>query len=974
MTSDLLHIVQSCAQDAIDRLSWDGAVGELRALEGQFLVLTPAGATHPLAILASVSPHQSPYDDVVRDRLRSVASRMQIPWMVVSSIRTTLVYATEAVTLRRLPYQMVAMQWKGAGVHRAHQTLAAAARVAYTESLRACIAWLLATDPHAPLPDDVALLSRRCLAMMDELHACQSGLSGSMHLTEHLAAATFGYALAASHDPEDLPPFHVPRGIRDERLLIDILQAYLSHGRRAGYDLPELPALDTTFELVDELRPLFTTTVTDLLATIESIPFHTWEHDAVQLLLDALSAWGGARRGTVVPLGEILGLLVEAAQLPSSGPLVIREYGTSVGACSRWLSQHREHQQYRQQLTSVIDPHSIAAEPFLRIQAVHRTAAVDDHPPADLVVVSVDHAADVQQMIHAIDHATRPEALAETGSCIVMLPQRAMEYPEYAAVRASLVRAGTVAWLFSSDTEPLTQPSGGFCFAVIRRTSSDTTPSGATYAVTFRMGLPHLLQTVGSVGVLLRYLSAGKQGKLNAEVAVRVCDRDALLDGDVFLPADVLLRVVGKLHAALVPLHTMGDVSSGLRTGASDVLIPNVRTIAEQGLEEQFWQRQLPTGEMIDTIMLTSADDVESPLGIPRSDRRLLLLPPQRAAFEHLRVGDHLQCAERDGVHTRPSVRHRSPWWYLEPPTIPSIVIPKEQRTHWIWAANHSRAHISDAYVGVQLRSPELTDRLVLWMNSTLGMFIHELLNVHHHVADVTVRDVHEFLVPREQVLATIDPRMFKDWCYRPVTTVEEELGTSIPEVVRPEMVARDRRRVDRFWMEEVLGLTIEEQTVLYRYVLHWRACPSSVRHLTRSVSTALEILRSTAPIATWYRHLLEGIASDQRKQVIIPHQVTHAEAVDSMFTPQTVCYHDGQIATVIDCTTSDEAQVMSQLINLGVRTVVIPTDAARHPQLLEEVRTYAARYHEQREQMLAAIPESIRLQVAEALAGESHV
>ena len=963
MSSDLLQIVQSCVQDAVDRLSWSCPVSDVQTLEGQFLVLTPAGASSPRAVIAAMAPNQSPYDDVVRDRLRSVAARMQIPWMVVTSIRTTLVYSTDAVTQRRPPYQMVPMQWKGASVHRAHQTLAAAPRVAYTESLRACFAWLRDTDPQTMPPDEGTLLRRRCMAMMDEMQACQQGPSVTVQLVEHLAAAALGYALAAALHPELLPPFHVPRGIRDERLLLDILQAYLAHGRRVGYDLPELPYAETGVELVDELRPLFTTTITDLLATIESIPFHTWDHEAVQSLLDGLSTWGGTRRGTVVPTAEMIELLIEAVQVPSAGPIIIREYGTSVGACSRWLAQHRSH------VTAIIDPVAMAAEPFLRIQAALHTTTHDTHPPADVVVVSIEDSADAVRMTQALEHATRPESLATTGSCIVMLPQRALQYPEYDAVRAGLLRAGEVTWIFSSDAEPLTQPNGGYCFAVISKTRS-----GPTYAATFRVALSQLLHTVGNAQVLLRYLSAGKQGKLNAEVAVRFCDRDTVLDGDVFLPADVLLRVVAKLQAALVPLHTMGEVSSGLRTGASDVLIPDVRTIAEQGLEEVFWQRQLPNGETIDTVTLTSADDVDSPLGLPRSDRRLLLLPAQRAEFEHLRVGDHLQRAERDGVHTRPSVRHRSPWWYIEPPTIPSIVIPKEQRTRWLWAANRSRAHISDAFVGVMLFKPELTDRLVLWMNSTLGMFIHELLNVHHHVADVTVRDVHEFLVPPEHLLAAMDPRQFKDVAYRPVDTVAAELGTSIPEVVRPDTVARDRRRVDRFWMEEVLGLTIEEQTVIYRFVLHWRACPSSVRHLASAITTVLELQRSTEPVGSWYLRLLEGFGDEQLRHVTVPAHVTHADAVDSMFTPQTVCYQDAHVVVVLDCQSSDEAELMSQLINLGVRSVALPQDPREHSRLAREVSAYAVRYHQQLEQMLASVPESIRSQVAESIAGASHI
>ena len=272
------------------------------------------------------------------------------------------------------------------------------------------------------------------------------------------------------------------------------------------------------------------------------------------------------------------------------------------------------------------------------------------------------------------------------------------------------------------------------------------------------------------------------------------------------------------------------------------------------------------------------------------------------------------------------------------------------------------------------LFKPELTDRLVLWMNSTLGMFIHELLNVHHHVADVTVRDVHEFLVPPEHLLAAMDPRPFKDVVYRPVDTVAAELGTSIPEVVRPDTVARDRRRVDRFWMEEVLGLTIEEQTVIYRFVLHWRACPSSVRHLASAITTVLELQRSTEPVGSWYQRLLEGFGDEQLRHVTVPAHVTHADAVDSMFTPQSVCYQDAHVVVVLDCQSSDEAELMSQLINLGVRSVALPQDPREHSRLAREVSAYAVRYHQQLEQMLASVPESIRSQVAESIAGASHV
>jgi hypothetical protein len=348
-------------------------------------------------------------------------------------------------------------------------------------------------------------------------------------------------------------------------------------------------------------------------------------------------------------------------------------------------------------------------------------------------------------------------------------------------------------------------------------------------------------------------------------------------------------------------------------------------------------------------------------MGIPRSDRRLLLLPEDRNAMQGTNVLTRIERAERDGVHLRPSIRNRSVWWHVPTPSIAHLIIPKQQHRRWIVHVNSIDAYATDAFIGVTLANITQRDAVALWMNSTLGLFFSQLMRLTDNVADITVRDTQEFPIPDDAVLSVIADPSLQQLTRRAIATLADEFGASSSDTIRPETVRRDRRKLDVLLMQDVFGLTDEEQRWIYRFAYAWWSRPSNVRHLTNTLLHELERDHKLRPLKTWYAPYINQLPAANRREVVLESGITRAEVDGTMFGWRVRTWKWARPDVVLDCESQEEAECIALLAGLGKVHIELPTDAILISEILPKLRQYAEDLRKHLTRLISPFPEDLR-------------
>jgi hypothetical protein len=277
---------------------------------------------------------------------------------------------------------------------------------------------------------------------------------------------------------------------------------------------------------------------------------------------------------------------------------------------------------------------------------------------------------------------------------------------------------------------------------------------------------------------------------------------------------------------------------------------------------------------------------------------------------------------------------------------------------------NTAHAFSTDACIEIVLDMPEHAQPLAIWMNSSVGLFLSELVQRSAHATDVTARDVQEFPVPTDDILQQLDAKRFREFLYRPIRSIAEEFGTNDADVVRPHTVKKDRRRLDAFIMSDLFALTDEEQRWIYRFALAWRHANSNIRHLAAALATEAEVRYKLRPMREWYSTRIEQLPQGASRTIIMPVQITRAEASQSMFSSQVTLFRNSKREDVIECASAEEAELIALLVNLGKRSIDLPTDVLLIREVLPLVHTFASDLDRITSELLAIIPEDLREQV----------
>ena len=987
--SDARGVLALCVTDAIDRGITSMRAEEHSSVEGTFTLVRDSETGAALVVLDALLPAESPFDDVPRDRLRNVASRLQAPYFMLTNFRRVVTYRTEAVT-RRLPDEDQVVGWQAGGdVQSLDDVRVAAASMSVGTALKHSLSWLridASLDPAQQVRDASAFFAERVTSMFDDMVACTDGSLFQRDASLRLGTSVLAYVLLQLRRPHELDRLSIPYGTHSADLMLDLVGAFFRQARRRGFAM--LPSRVDDVLVVPKREAMFRMTLADLVHFLHRFDAERLADADLHRAVDAVLQRCARVQRTSVPTSDAIDLALRAVVYirgKHTGKTTMLEIGPTQGLASvrQILMSGSDVCDARVYAPSPDDERAAVLRSSGRLDAATDVRILRDtkqtKTPWDLVIASsTDH-----HDRHRLRLLLSRMPIADNGVVVLFLPMSSLHDEEYDGMRYALTSRFAIEWVFVSDAEALAEPDTGVCCVIARKLLPEETAQPPARFVYMRRPIAAFFPTskasrdleqarLKALDEFVAYLDASELGKLNDEAVVRMVSQGILRERpsweDFLIPPDILASILVKTGAHLRSLKDIADVSGGLRTGANEIFAPNTHDISNDDLEMQYWQRTTPDGSVRDNIILTSSDDVDTIMGLPRSDRRLLLLPSERNTMLGTNVLTRIEHAERDGIHLRPSVRHRDVWWHLQPPPIFDIVIAKHQVDRWLVCANTVGAFITDAFIGVLLHEASRTEAMTLWMNSSVGLFLTELVRLEDNVLDITVRDAQEFPVPNDAILDAIDVKRHLQLARRPVRSLVAEFGAASSDSVRQETVHRDRRKLDEWLMQDVFALTDEEQRWVYRFAFAWWSRPSNVRHLTNALANELERKHKIKPLRFWYTPLLEQLPEEHRRTVIVDSGLTRAEVGGTMFGWRVTCWKGARQDTVIDCGSQEEAEIIALFLNLGKVTVEVPSDAIIIADVLPRLRAFSEDLARTLEDVTSTVPADLRPALARSV------
>lgn len=1004
-----LHLARTAllgfVSDAIDRADLKLTVAEASTVEGSFVLVADNETQSPLCLFEAITPETSAYDDVARDRARSIAARLQSPLLAVTNFRRLVCYNTDAITRRMPDDEQHLASFSAADVCTLSDVSASAASVSVTDSIRRLLLDVVQKpDTWTQGPEADRFFADRITGMLDDMISTTDGSDTQRSAAIRVGTSVLAYGLLQAHHQDVLDPLRVPYGIRSARLLLDIVGAHLREARACGFTM--FPKRIDGLHVLLAREPVFRGALEDLVYFIQRFDIDRLPQASIHRGVDAILQWCAEALHLAVPTLDALDLAIrsvvhDAVRTTPTETQHVLEMGDTLGLFSvRTLLRMPNAQTYVYAPT-LDDERTVLLRSSGRSDVSILRSHEDISAKWDVVCISSSERAER----HRLRLLLTKLPMAADGTIVLFLPMSVLHDPLYASVRTALVNRFDIQWVFVSDDESLSRPDAGLCCVVARVA---TTERSARF-VCLRRPLSSFFPTSqnvreldakrnASVDAFIKYLDASERGKLNEEALVRMVPQRVVREladsttgawEDLVVPPDILASILRKAQPLLRPLTEMADIQGGLRTGASDVLLADSAQISSEGLEMRFWQRTIASGSMVDNLIITSADDLVSVAGLPNTDKRLLRVSDSSDSLEGTNMQTRIDRAEREGVQARPSVRGRERWFDVGEVEEPDLIIPKNQDGRWMVALNPAHAFASDACVCITLRQDashartstasvarttvtslphQRIEAVALWLNSTMGIFMCELSRRSQHVQDVTVRDAEGFPILSDALLDAIDVRAHRDFMRRPVKPLTQELGSGAGDSVAPSTVLRDRRRVDTYFMQGVFGLTPEEERWVYRFARAWQRHPANQRHLCNALVSVLEAQHRIKPLNTWYTPALVQLPNDARRVVILPDGITHAEAVRTMFNWQMVCYKGTRSEEIIDCNSQEEAEILVLFAELGKVHIEIPTDPLLIAALLPDLRRFRTQLDTAMIDALSLAPEHLRPALADRI------
>ncbi len=206
---------------------------------------------------------------------------------------------------------------------------------------------------------------------------------------------------------------------------------------------------------------------------------------------------------------------------------------------------------------------------------------------------------------------------------------------------------------------------------------------------------------------------------------------------------------------------------------------------------------------------------------------RVLLIHKDKSDLKGTNVLRYIEWGEEQGFHKRPTCVARQKWYELPiQERRESILCRRFFNEIHNWPLNAVKAYADQTFY-IAYTKDNISKLVAACLNSTLGSLFTEICGRFNLGLGAL-----QYAVYESALLPLIDPKNISNSSKAKleqaidrlsklsINTVFEEIGANSPEEVSFDKVNSDRRALDRIIIQEVLGLSEEEQLEVYRAVI----------------------------------------------------------------------------------------------------------------------------------------------------------
>jgi len=283
----------------------------------------------------------------------------------------------------------------------------------------------------------------------------------------------------------------------------------------------------------------------------------------------------------------------------------------------------------------------------------------------------------------------------------------------------------------------------------------------------------------------------------------------------------IFFTILEKTKSKFIPLKKVAEVRFGIKTGVNEWFYLTEEEIKRRGIEKEFWMHQDEKGNWVPNYVIKSPRECSKLVVDPKDLKyRILFIHKDREELKGTNVLAYIKDGERKGFHKRPTCASRKNWWDIGMFKYPSILSFKAFNDRIAYPLTKNGCFNSDRFYSIYPKNGGKLDKaLGLILNSSLQFLFTELwgrVNLGEGALDIMTYETASVLILNPDRLK-INNSFSADFLKRNFESVFDELGAKDRGGFSLEKVKPDRRQLDKTIMGDILGLSEEEQTEVYK-------------------------------------------------------------------------------------------------------------------------------------------------------------
>jgi len=418
---------------------------------------------------------------------------------------------------------------------------------------------------------------------------------------------------------------------------------------------------------------------------------------------------------------------------------------------------------------------------------------------------------------------------------------------------------------------------------------------------------------------------------------------------------EIFFKILEKGKDKLVPLKEIADVRFGIKTGANEFFYLTEEEIEEKGIEKEFWMHKDEDGEWIPNKVIVSPREVNSVVINPEDlSKVVLFINKGKEKLKNKKIFSYIRHGERKGFNKRPTCSSRKMWYELEYREPWPILHPMIHHDRQTVVSNKYGIQVDHNLFEIKPKRKRDTLPLLCFLLSTVSMLFKEFggrVNLGEGALKTEGIDVEKLPIvikfPKEirQKLR----KLAKKYPSPEIQSIFEDLKANAPEDVTLGKVNPARRELDKIIMDDILGLTEDEQLEVYRAVVDLvKSRIEKAKSVDKKgkIKDGLDVELLTRTIKEKLGDKLLGdfysekiLSQKNLKTVKLFHIANEINIKNELFGWRIISGKE-----YIDCQSEAEAEYLKIWLESGLDEVKVPKDESYFSKILPELKALKER------------------------------